>query len=63
MRGDAETVGALGRTRSDGRFIDLAQRERESGRVVDDEHAVLARLRLGHEAEVVHIEASRARLI
>ena len=31
--------------------------------VVEDEHAVLARLRLGHEAEVVHVEASRARLI
>jgi hypothetical protein len=34
-----------------------------SARVVEDEHAVLARLRLGHEAEVVHVEASRARLI
>jgi hypothetical protein len=41
----------------------LAQRERESGGVVKDEHAVLARLRLGHEAEVLHVEASRTPLI
>ena len=30
---------------------------------MEDEHAIFARLRLRHEAEVVHVEASRARLI
>src|SRR5262249_58432265 len=42
---------------------DLADREREPGIVVEDPDAVLARLGLRHEPEVVRVETHRAPLI